>query len=169
MDREAAEISFRKTVDTYGDMVYRLAVLYLKNRADAEDQVQETFLTLLRKQPQFQSSEHLRAWLMTVTANGCKNQLRSPWKRLTAVREDISHFTDSNCQSDADDRLDVVQAVLRLPVKYRSVIYLYYYEGYSTHQTAKILSRSEGAVRTQLRRGRELLRSMLEGFDDGTK
>ena len=113
-------------LELYADAVFRLAVTRLRNRADAEDTVQEVFLRLYRSGVCFQDTEHVKAWLLRVTVNYCRSLGRSPWKRKVLPAENVSAAV-----SDRQDRC-VVTAVLALPVRYRDVIYLFYYEGYST-------------------------------------
>lgn len=140
----------------YADMVFRLALMYLQNRADAEDAVQEVFLRLYRAKTTFNGEEHVKAWLLKVTANYCRSLLRSPWHRRVTVTQ-----TFLNLVEDGDKRT-VVREVLSLPEKYREVMYLFYYEGYSTAEIARLLAEKEPTVRTRLRRGRALLKPLLK-------
>lgn len=146
-------------VDEYSDLLLRVAFTYMKNISDAEDMVQEVFLKLLDKYPDFQDSEHKKAWLIRVTINQCKNRLKSVWFKRTQPIYDVSlSYTDQ-------DKF-VMDAVLELPVKYRSVILLYYYEGYSIREISSILGAKETTVSSQLQRARAKLKSKLkEDFD----
>lgn len=151
------EIEIRKVISDYGDTVYKIAFSYCKSRADAEDIYQEVFIKYFKHTEIFESNIHEKAWLIRVTINCSKSLLRSYWyKRIIPLEEnlDISVYTD--------EQSDVLNAVLELPVKYREVIHLYYYEGYSTKEIASILSRKETTVRTQLQRGREMLKIKLK-------
>ena len=142
----------------YSGSVYRLAFSYLKNSADAEDIVQEVFMKLFSAELKFPDERSEKAWIMTVTANKCRDMLRS----LT-----YKYFHHSVALEDADliyetpEESAVYHAVMELPPKYRIVIHLYYYEGYSTAETAKIIGISETAVQTRLYRGRNLLKKSL--------
>lgn len=144
--------------DKYSGSVYRLAVSYCKNSADAEDIVQEVFMKLFSADMTFKDERSEKAWIMTVTANKCRDMLRS----LT-----YKYFHHSVALEDADliyetpEESAVYNAVMELPPKYRIVIHLYYYEGYSTAETAKIIGISETAVQTRLYRGRNLLKKSL--------
>ena len=144
--------------DKYSGSVYRLAVSYCKNTADAEDIVQEVFMKLFSADMDFPDERSEKAWIMTVTANKCRDTLRS----LT-----YKYFHHSVALEDADliyetpEESAVYNAVMELPPKYRIVIHLYYYEGYSTAETAKIIGISETAVQTRLYRGRNLLKKSL--------
>ena len=146
-------------LDDYGDAILRLAYSYLKNRADAEDVLQDTLIQYITRAPKFESREHEKAWLLRVCINRCKNLLLTPWRQR---REELSG--NEPCFQSEDT--GVLEAVTTLPVKYREVIHLFYMEGYSTRELSMLLGRSEEAVRKQLSRGRELLRAcMKEGSD----
>lgn len=144
-------------VETYSDMVLRIAVTYLRNRADAQDVCQDVFLKICRQQKSFTSADHEKAWIIRVTVNACKDVLRSPWRRwFTSAADAVLSIED-------EANREVVSIVQELPAKYRIVIYLYYFEGYSTSEVAKLLGRKDNTVRTQLKRARELLRTKLAG------
>lgn len=155
----------RYVLDTYSVMIIRLCFSYVKNMHDAEDLAQEAFCELIKKKPSFESAEHEKAWLLKTAANKCKNHLKSGWVRKTVpleddltVSEEQAEFTDTN---DDDDNSRVLRAVLSLPVKYRTVIHLYYYDGLSIAEIAKVNNLSPNTVGTQLARGRELLKRKL--------
>lgn len=148
MDGEITQIYSRQF-----DTVYRVCLSYMKNAEDAEDMVQETFLKLILCEKQFESEEHERAWLIVTASNTCKDELRR-WKRRL---ENIRLFPkQENTVPKEDDK--VLEWVMALPVKYKQVIYLYYYEGYQTSEIASMLHCSESTVRNQLLRGRRLLK-----------
>ena len=129
----------------------------LKNRADAEDVMQTTLLRLLEHRQPFESEEHARFWLVRVTMNECKRALRSQWRKAGNIEEYANelHF-------ETQEHSDLFYAVMELPEKYRTAIYLYYYEDYSTDEIARLTGTPAATVRTRLRRGRELLRAGLE-------
>ena len=143
-------------VERYGTMVYRLAYAQLRSRHDADDVFQEVFLRYHRAAPPFESEEHRKAWLLRVTANCSKSLAASPWRKRSVPLEDVYSYSQPE-----DSGLDA--ALAQLPSKYRAVIHLYYYEGYGTEETARILGRKPSTVRCQLTRGRALLRNQLEG------
>lgn len=142
------------------DTVFRVALSFLKSRADADDITQTVLLKLYRYEGDFQSESHIRNWLIRVTVNECKSALRSPWRRT----EDIEDYVNS-IAFPSHDHSDLFEAVMALPAKYRAAIYLYYYEGYSTRELAAILSVPEATVRTRLARGRERLKKTLTEAD----
>ena len=138
------------------DKLYRTAIAIMGSRADAEDIVQDAFVKLFEKNPNFESSEHEAAWLIRVTVNLCKSRLRSHWWRKTVPLLD-------SYPAQTDEQRDVLQTVLSLPSKYRIVIHLFYYEGYSTREIAEITEQKEPAVRQQLTRARNMLGDFLKG------
>lgn len=137
----------------YRDDVYRLAVSYTKNAQEAEDICQNVFLKLMEQDDLTPGKE--KAWLMQVTVNECRSLLRSAWWKKSVP-------LDETIPAPAYQTDETVQAVLKLPPKYRVVIYLYYYEGYTTAEIGKLLKKPVSTVTTRLSRGREMLRGKLE-------
>ncbi|MDD4680445.1 MAG: sigma-70 family RNA polymerase sigma factor, partial [Clostridia bacterium] len=117
--------SLTQTITKYADMLVRVCFTYMKNIHDAEEIAQDTFIKLIEKQPLFQSEEHQKAWLLRVAINLCKNRLKSPWFRRTQPFA----LDGSDLPSFTSEESNVLNAVQQLPVKYRSVIHLYYYDG----------------------------------------
>lgn len=144
-------------VEAYGNMVFRAAFGLVKNHQDAEDIAQEVFLNLVRTNPQFESAEHQKAWLLRCTLNRCNSHFRSAWHRhTTALEENLSvPFTP--------EESGVLDAVGKLPLKYRQVIYLHYIEGYSTLEIAQLLNRNQNTILSQLSRARSCLKNTLKG------
>lgn len=147
----------QQLVDTYADTILRLSYTYLKNTQDAQDICQTVLLKLLTQAPAFHNQEHERAWVIRVTANACKDFLKSPWHTRTCPLE---HCAQMAAPSSPDN--DILQSVNELPAKYRVVIYLYYYEGYSTQEISHLLGLSVSAVCTRLTRARKQLKWELE-------
>ena len=145
-----------QVVERWGDMVYRLALARTANVPDAEDVFQEVFLRFFRHEDRFANDEHRKAWLIRCTVNRCKSLLASPWRKRTVPLETAEEV------GVEDDYREVYAAVLSLPAKYRSVIHLYYFEGLSVAEMAQTLNVPEGTVKSQLSRGRALLRDMLQ-------
>jgi len=141
---------------TYADMVYRLAFLRLKSSADAEDILQEVFVRCLKNQPSFRDAEHQKAWLIRVTINCTKTLVTSAWRRHTVPERD-------DVLTEMEDHTDVYAAVLALPRDYRTAIHLYYYEGYSVREIAKLVGSTEQAVKSRLFRARGMLHDQLKG------
>jgi RNA polymerase sigma-70 factor (ECF subfamily) len=138
-------------------MVYRISILYLKNKADAEDVLQEAFIKLFCHTPDFPDREDEKYWLIRISINLCKDRLKSFWFKKTVPILDMD-FADK----EAAD-IELLSLVLSLPKKTKDVIYLYYYEGYNISELSLILRISESAVKMRLKRGREHLKMELEG------
>lgn len=146
-------------VEQYGDMVLRLSYTYLKNKADAEDVVQDVFLKIMEKHPDFNDKAHEKSWIMKVTVNTCKNKLNLFWNRNKRSMDEVAETAVCDTY-DIDS--NVLKAVMSLPDKYRIVVYMYYYEEYSTPDIAKIIGKSEATVRSLLHRARNRLKEMLK-------
>ena len=148
---EKAEVA--RLYDAYAQDVFRLALSYLYNSQDAEDVCHSVFLTLVEKDiTLFPGSE--KAWLLKCAANACKDQLKSHWKQNRVELSDNMVFTDHR------DR-EVWALVGSLPPKYRAVVHLYYYEGYSQEEIGKILGITRTAVQTRMQRARKALEKEL--------
>lgn len=141
-------------IKLYHQTVYRAALGYLHNAEDAEDAVQETFVKLFNTNKQFTSDEHCKAWLLRVVINHSKNLLRS--FRYTHTEE----LDEAIPIEDLAER-DLADALSALPPKYRAVIHLHYFEGYSSNEIARILGISATAVTTRLARAREKLKNLM--------
>ncbi|MCL2678301.1 MAG: RNA polymerase sigma factor [Clostridiales bacterium] len=143
--------------------IYRVCFAYMKNAADTEDMVQETFVRLINKCGAFENEEHEKAWLIRTAANLCKDGLRHWWSRREGLEYlDNLQFEDTrNRQKIKTD--EVFEAIMELPGKFKTVIYLYYYEGYSSVEIAEKLQKPQSTVRTHLQGARELLRKKLGG------
>ena len=143
-------------LEKYSKTLIKIAFTYMKSLADAEDIVQEVYISLMRRGNGFDSEEHQKAWLIRVTINHCKNRLKSSWYRKSVpLDEEISYLPE--------EESEVLSAVLSLPAKYRSVIHLYYYENYSIQEISELLRKSSGTIGTWLSRGRKLLKTKLDG------
>lgn len=154
------EQAFRQAVEDHRDVVFRIALTYLRDRADADDVAQDVFLKLLKSDAQFESWEHLRRWLIRVTINECKSLFRKPWRRV----EDIENLADSLSTAQEETKA-VLSDVMRLPERFRVPIMLYYYLGFSTSEIAELLHVPAATVRTRLARGRSKLKFILEEGD----
>lgn len=148
-------------IDKHKDVVYRTALTVTGNFADAEDIMQEVFFKYFRSHPDFETEEHERSWLVSVTINAGKNLLRSAWYRKRS-ETDLSQLPEE-MKEEEHGMSDVLAAVLGLPEKYRIAIYLHYYENYSIREIARMTGRTETAVSQHLSRGRIRLRKKLGG------
>ncbi len=161
--REINAKDFTYYVNTFSGVVFRTAVCYLKNRADADDIMQEVFLKLYMSGLSFESEAHAKAWLIRVTANMCKNTLKTPWKRLIQPIEAAESMT---APEEKDSGLREI--IMKMKSKNRIVLYMHYFEGYTTREIAEILGEKENAVTSQLYRGRKQLKDLLlkEGYHE---
>lgn len=151
-------LSVDEVFDRYGDRIFRAAFSVCRNRADADDVVQDTLIRYNSLRKDFESEAHLKAWLLRVAINRAKDVVTSFWRRNRVPWEDA--MNDLPFEEPADSRL--FEAVMRLPEKYRVVIHLFYEEDYAVEEVARILRRPTGTVKSQLSRGRMLLKTMLE-------
>lgn len=146
-------------LELYSDMVMRIAYQNIKNIAEAEDICQEVFLRLIEKNKIFESQEHIKAYIIRVTINKCRDYLKSGWfrKRVQSKEEQImNQYGQNNRQENS-----ILESVMELPLKYQNVIYLYYYEGYAVKEISKILHKNEGTIKTWLRRARQQLKAII--------
>ena len=141
----------REAVEEYGDMLYRICLVMLKNTADAEDAVQDTFIRYMQKAPAFSSDEHEKAWLIKVTANICKDMLRQR-NRTAELDEDAL-----NTLTAADEDSHILEALTQIPEKFRIVLTLHYIEGYKVNEIAEMIGKTSSAVKMRLAKGRKLL------------
>ena len=149
------KITAQEAFKKYSDMVYRLAFARVKNKYDADDILQEVFLRFIKYKDKVENEEHLKALLIRITINCSKSLLTSGWfKRTEPLSESLSV---------RDEYSDTLDAVLRLPKKYRTVIHLHYYMGYSVEEIAKILKSKPSTVKSQLHRARQKLKIDLKG------
>ncbi len=160
VNREAVNRRAERILDEYGNNILRLAYSYLHNMGDAEEVLQDTLLQFLRTAPSFANSAHEKAWVLRVAGNLSKNRI--DYNRIRAADE----LSDTLAAEEREDLSFVWDAVKSLPVKYREVIHLFYYEGYATAQIAQILGRKEATVRSDLRRGRNRLKEILKEVYD---
>jgi RNA polymerase sigma-70 factor, ECF subfamily len=144
-------------IEKHSDTILRTSYSYMKNLSESEDITQEVFIKLLEKKPSFESAEQEKAWLIRVTINLCKDKLKSSWFRKTAPLE--GDFVEATKEDN-----EIISSVLELPLKYRSVVLLFYYEDYSISQIANILNLGESTVGSQLSRARKLLKTKLNEY-----
>ena len=149
--------------ETYRDRLFAAAFQVCGNAADAEDAAQEALLRYHISKKQFESEQHIRAWLLRVAINCAKNVGRSFFRRNTVPLED---YMDS-LEFDSGESREIFREVMNLPETYRLVIHLYYYEDYSVAEIGRILGLTESNVKLRLSRGRQLLKKALqEVWDD---
>lgn len=158
-----SEQEVNRAIERYSDTVQRLCLVYLKNHADTEDVFQTVFFKYYLSSAVFESDEHEKAWIIRVTINACKDWLKSFFRSRTVPLDEIAELA-----SDApQENKEVLEAVLSLPAKYRDVVYLHYYEGYTAPQISKILHKNVNTIYTLLTRSKGLIRGKLGGEEHG--
>lgn len=151
---------FSQKYDEYSPVVYRTCALRLGNRQDAEDAMQNTFIKFYYKAPEFDSSESEKAWLIRVAVNVCKDFQKSFWQKKTVGLDDTAELTVGVIEN-AVRLIDVFE----LSPKNRTVLQLYYYEGYSVKEISCILKISENSVTSRLSRARQKLKLEMEAAE----
>ena len=158
-----SETEVNHAVEEYADMVRRVCFYHLKNQTDTEDVFQNVFLKYMLHDEAFCDEEHEKAWLLRVAINSCKDYLKSFFRRNVISLETVQEM---EAEAPKEYR-EVLEAVLSLPEKYKDVIYLHYYDGYSAAEIGKILGKRENTIYSLLSRGRKLLKEKLGGDEIG--
>lgn len=156
---EVFTMNAEEVVRTYSDMVYKIAFNYVRSPEDADDVYSETFLAYFKKEREFESEEHRKAWLIKVTINEAKTLL-SKRSYGEEINDEILGGEDKSL--DTIQSLDLKEAILRLPEHQREVIMLFYMQGLSTEQISGILGKNKNTVAVTLMRAKEALRKYLE-------
>lgn len=151
-----------RAVEQYADLVRRICMIHLKNFEDSEDIFQTVFLKYVLRSEPFDSQEHEKAWIIRVTVNACRDLLKSFFRSRTVSLDQLIERP----QDMPEDHSDILEAVLELPARFRDVVYLHYYEGYTAPEIGRILKKNPNTVYTLLARARQLLKTKLEGVID---
>ena len=155
----------QELIARYQQNLYAAAFSVCKNAEDAEDAVQDTFIQYHISKKEFESEQHIRAWLLRVVINKAKNANLTFWRNHKVPWEDYME----QIPFETEQSHDLFETVMKLPEKYRIVIHLFYYEGYSIAEIADILKLSQSNVKVRLSRGRTMLKNQLqEEWDDDT-
>ena len=160
MKRDTERKQIEALILKYEKTVYKLAYSYMKNKQDTDDIYQEVFLRFFRKKPEFESEEHEKAWFIRTTINCCKSYYLSGWVKRTMAFEEGTHGREDSYEMGGQS--DLFYAVMELPVKYRTVIHLFYYEGYTVREIAGLTGEKVTTITTRLSRAREQPRDVLE-------
>lgn len=151
-----------RAVEKYADTVRRVCFMHLKNYSDVEDVFQDVFLKYILHDEPFESDAHEKAWLIRVAVNVCRDMLRSPFRRRVSSIEDME-VEPFFIQKEEGELLN---CILGMAPKYRDVLYLFYYEGYSAVEIAGILHKKENTIYTWLNRAKKALKQLLGGDFD---
>jgi len=157
------DADFEAFYDRHWKYVYRLCFTYMKIEADAEDCTEDVFVKVLTGDFTFEDETHERKWLTVTAINLCKDRLKSYARKNVGTIDD--DMMPEIAAPEPEDYSDILEAVMNLPPKLKDVIWLYYYEGYSTDEIAATLGRPPSTVRNQMRDARNLLRNVLEGSE----
>lgn len=168
-DRQSAEIradseaELTRLVEKFSGLVFRVALCHVKDPADADDIMQDVFLALYTCKKGFADDEHIKAWLIRVTVNKCTNLLRSCRRRLSVPIENAEELP-----FQPKERFTLIPQLMKLNPKYRSVLYMFYYEDFPVGKIAELLGEKQSTITTRLARGRNKLRELLikEGYDE---
>lgn len=155
------EADVMQAIDRYSDMVRRICFVYTKNQHDSEDIFQDVFIKYATYKKEFESKEHEKAWLIRVCINRCKDLLKRAFRSEVPLDE-LVHLQD---QQNGRPK-EVLEAVIALPEKYRSVIYLHYFEGYTAPEISGIIGKNQNTVYTWLTRAKQDLKTALGGEPD---
>lgn len=153
LDGTDKENNFEKTYCAYVDDIYRLCFSFLKNPMDAEDAVQETFLKYYRQNKIFETEAMRKAWLIVTASNQCKDMLKHWWRKKRNVVD-----YEKVLEDDVWEMEEIMETILSLPAKYKTIVYLYYYEGYNSKEIAEMLHKSDSTIRTHLQKARKMLK-----------
>lgn len=146
-----------EAVEKYSTDVFRMAYARTNNKSDAEDITQDVFIKYMKETKPFQNENHVKAWLLRVAINSSKNLVNSAWHR-----KNTSIDAADLLYTELEETSEVYYAVMKLPEKYRIVVHLYYYEGYSVEEISRMLEAKESTVKSWLRRARGKLKDLLK-------
>lgn len=148
-----------QVINKYADTVNRICYLNMKNQYDSEDIFQNVFLRYMTKAPKFKDDNHEKAWIIRVTINLCKDSFKNFFRRNTSTLDEVKEIASN----DKEDLSYVREAVKKLPENYRNVIYLFYYEQYSTVEISSLLHKNVNTIYTWLSRAKDMLKDELGG------
>ncbi len=160
-------VDIEKAIDDYSDMVYRIAITRVRKKEIAEDVYQEVFLRLNRSIEKIESEDHLKNWLIKVTINCTKDELMSKWNYMDEIPDNYSDISSTDSGFKSNDAEMVFNEVQKLEEKYRTVIYLFYYEDMKISDIAKLLETNESTVKTRLMRAKNILKERIQIVEGG--
>ena len=158
-----------RLVQQYEKDLLRICCIYLRNRAAAEDAVQDTFLKAFKSMDSFRGESSEKTWLIRIALNCCRDYRRSAWYRYIDFRVSVDQLPVLRSDPPSDEHIAMTTAIMKLKPKYMEVVLLYFYEGYPIREIAKMLKLTEAAVSVRLRKAKQKLRSELEGGEDDEK
>ncbi len=165
ISRQDRSAEIETLIDEYGDDILRLCYIYTKDYSQAEDLFQEVFIKIYKSLDNFRQDSDIYTWITRIAINTCKDYLKSAWIKRNILFWDVKTEEKGTVETDVIKEIErdyILNAVLNLPEKYRVVIYLYYYKGFTTADMAQILKTKESTIRSRLMRAREILKSNLK-------
>lgn len=164
-ERPEELVDIERIIKEYGDSLIRMCMIYLKDRALAEDAVQDTFIKVYQKYHTFNKDSEEKTWIMKIAINTCKNYMRTSWFKRVKTGLDLETVSEEKVDVnllEQEAQKQILQEVAELNYKYKEVIMLYYYQELSTKEIAKVLGVKEAAVRVRLQRARQKLNVQLK-------
>ncbi len=161
---DTTQISIEDLMDEYGNEVYKIAYVYVKDKHMAEDIFQEVFYKVMKSYHQFREDSHIKTWIIRITINTCKDYLRSSWLRRVTLTEKYEESTDVIMPSDfikQEENQVLYDAIYKLPSKYKEVVILYYFKEYSYEEISEVLRIPKGTVQSRLSRAKLKLKQLL--------
>ncbi|CAH2716028.1 ECF RNA polymerase sigma factor SigW [Neobacillus rhizosphaerae] len=170
---EDDEILFNEIMTRYGQDILQLVFSYVRNKQLAEDLTQDIFVKCYKALHTYKQNAKLKTWLFKIASNHCKDYLRSWYFRKVIATEKMAEMTVSSGQNveqavlEHEEEQTIANAVLKLPMKYREVIYLFYFEDMSLKEIESVLDVNQNTVKSRLKRAKSLLKEELEDLDGG--
>ena len=161
MNKKVTDVDLERTINEYSDMLYKICYIILKNENDVKDVLQETFIKYMTKSPGFKSEDHKKAWLIKVSQNKCKEFLRFHKRHAAVPLDEVEESISVTNGMDAYTT-ETMSLIWNLNYKLKSVVILYYIEGYSVREVSQMLGISESAVKKRLERARKELRMVVD-------
>jgi len=153
-------------MDNYGEDLKRFIFTYVRNKSHTDDLFQEILIIIYKRIDSFQERSSLKTWLYRITANKCKDYLRSPLNRLMIWKDQIQegedHFTPEQYSLMNEQKKEIIQAIMHLPIKYREVLILQYYKEYSVQEMSELLKINASTIKTRVMRAKEKLKHELK-------
>ena len=161
------EQRLQEWIDLYANDIIRICFVYLADRDQAEDAMQDTFLKVWKSMPSYERKgiENDKAWLMRIAVNVCRDYRRSAWFRHVDRRVSLDSLPRALEAADGRDR-ELTMDICRLPVKYRQVVLLYYFEGMNTREVSQALGLAPATAHRRLKKAEEMLKDAWGGGDE---
>lgn len=162
--KKGREEAYRQIVEEYGNRLLRTCYLILRDREEAEDVVQETFIKVFQKLETFKENSRLYTWIYTIALNLSRDRLRKKQDTLTIQDEWVGNNDVESHVEMSIDREVLRKELFEINSLYREVLVLFYFEDFSIKEISNLLNEKEGTIKSKLSRGRNILKeSLLKG------